>query len=227
MISIAARIELHYASQILAACADALLPHRPDDGHTAMIWRTPSLVGETGLVLRCPDLVLAAPSGRELSLRGRTLREALAWASVELGAAGATLRDYDLPASPLRSGATFEASRPDTSELARVFDDGFAAVTANREDSSVRVWPHHFDLGAVLPDGIGIGLSPGDGYYPEPYYYVTPARAVAAAPAIHGGGFWRADGWQGAVLLAASGGAPAVFMADAIAALRTLSSAQP
>ena len=51
---------------------------------------------------------------------------------------------------------------------------------ASREPamSDARIWPHHFDLGALLPIGdgraIGLGLSPGDGAYDEPYFYTSP-----------------------------------------------------
>ncbi|HEY4240406.1 MAG TPA: hypothetical protein VGM88_11345 [Kofleriaceae bacterium] len=214
MTLVAARIELHYAAQILAACADAWLPRRADDGHTAMRWLTPALVGETGLALHCVTLELRAADGATFALAGRTLADALAWADPKRGA---RLRDYDLPESPLRTGGAFAAPTPELAELARWYDAGLAAVSRVAGAASIRVWPHHFDLGAVLDDGIGVGLSPGDRYYAEPYYYVIPARPVATAPAIGGGGFWRTDGWQGAVLL---GGAPDAFLASSIAALR-------
>lgn len=43
---------------------------------------------------------------------------------------------------------------------------------------SVKVWPHHFDM-AILhnqtpENSIGIGLSPGDNYYNQPYFYISP-----------------------------------------------------
>ncbi len=47
----------------------------------------------------------------------------------------------------------------------------------------VRCWPHHFDIAAlfVLDEGdvetarsIGVGLSPGDESYSEPYFYCSP-----------------------------------------------------
>lgn len=60
---------------------------------------------------------------------------------------------------------------------------------------------------------IGAGLSPGDGSYDEPYFYVTPwpypkGKAFPALPAGH----WHTEFWTGAVLtgseLAAAGGYP-------------------
>src|SRR3569623_1810464 len=40
-----ARLELHYAAQVVAACADAWLTIRADDGHTAMEWERPRMIG--------------------------------------------------------------------------------------------------------------------------------------------------------------------------------------
>ena len=84
----------------------------------------------------------------------------------------------------------------------------------------IRIWPHHFDLGAILPGTIGVGLSPGDAYYAEPYFYVTPPSPIDRGPAIAGGGFWRTDGWTGAVLLASAAGRPEAFVESALAAMR-------
>ena len=49
--------------------------------------------------------------------------------------------------------------------------------------SPVRCWPHHFDIATLIsleggdPEharSIGVGLSPGDESYAEPYFYVSP-----------------------------------------------------
>jgi hypothetical protein len=52
------------------------------------------------------------------------------------------------------------------------------------------------------PNTIGVGLSPGDTSYAEPYWYVSPYPypATTALPAIAGNGFWHTQGWVGAVL---------------------------
>ena len=53
-----------------------------------------------------------------------------------------------------------------------------------------------------LAKSIGVGLSPGDETYPEPYYYVTPwpyperEKPLPDLPA----GEWHTVGWTGAVL---------------------------
>ena len=50
---------------------------------------------------------------------------------------------------------------------------------------------------------VGAGLSPGDGSYAEPYYYVTP-YPYPQGPffTTKKVGAWHTDGWVGAVLTA-------------------------
>jgi hypothetical protein len=54
---------------------------------------------------------------------------------------------------------------------------------------AVRCWPHHFDIATLLSLGrgdperaaaIGIGMSPGDAYYPQPHFYISPWPAPPA-----------------------------------------------
>ena len=76
----------------------------------------------------------------------------------------------------------------------------------------VRCWPHHFDLATLITldaeagKTIGVGLSPGDGYYDEPYFYVTPwpypDTGTISLPQLPGGGKWHTHEWVGAVLTA-------------------------
>jgi hypothetical protein len=231
-----ARLELHYAAQIVAAAADAWLPERADDGHTAMTWKTPILLGESSptevtIGIRAVDFAVIAYKNGEPStypLAGKTLAEAMAWADQQFGTPrGIAMRDYDLPTSPLAIGGHFVGHEPELAELARWYDIGFAVLSTVVEPTELRVWPHHFDLGAiiVLDDArqIGIGLSPGDRYYAEPYFYVTPHPLdKTPLPALAGGGIWRTDEWTGAVLTASAAGDPYAFVTSAIAAARTL-----
>ena len=172
--------------------------------------------------LRASDLALVADygdTGATLQLAGHTLAEALAWADEQFGAPrGVHLRDYDLPESPLRTGARFVGGvglAAELAELARYYDLGLAVCARY---GACRIWPHHFDLGALVGQA-GIGLSPGDRYYSEPYFYMTPAPGDASVPALSAG-FWRTEGWTGAVLLASDfADAPDVahaFMASAL-----------
>ena len=49
---------------------------------------------------------------------------------------------------------------------------------------------------------MGVGQSPGDDSYAEPYWYAGPYPfpPVNDLPQLAGGGHWHTEGWVGAVL---------------------------
>jgi hypothetical protein len=76
-----------------------------------------------------------------------------------------------------------------------------------------RCWPHHFDIAMVveLEDAkaetarsIGIGVSPGDAYYAQPYLYLspTPRPNTDDLPPLPPGGRWHTMDFFGAVATA-------------------------
>ena len=87
-------------------------------------------------------------------------------------------------------------------------------VGQNTEASEISCWPHHFDIATLLVlDGssenyksVGVGLSPGDDNYNQPYFYVTPwpypKTHDMTLPKIPSGSFWHTAGWVGAILTA-------------------------
>ena len=73
-------------------------------------------------------------------------------------------------------------------------------------------WPHHFDIATLItieenpgPEKsktIGVGLSPGDESYNEPYFYISPWPYPVNKnnlPKLNHG-FWHTQGWFGEVL---------------------------
>src|SRR5215470_8624638 len=107
-----ARIQLHWAAQVLSGAADRWLQALPDDGHTSMAWSldTGALIGDAAasglqLALAVHDLELCAVQGGRilaaLALTGKTLAEAMHWADTQLAdAEGGPVReiqarDYD------------------------------------------------------------------------------------------------------------------------------------
>ena len=128
----------------------------------------------------------------------------------ELPPAVAAIDSYDL--APLKES---------TSVLAAWYDLAASALEniakANRHiapgPSPVRCWPHHFDIATYLSleegdfeaaRGIGIGMSPGDESYGEPYFYVNPWPHLdpAALPKAPAPGHWHTDGFVGAIATA-------------------------
>jgi hypothetical protein len=177
------------------------------------------------LGLRIDGLELVAlEAGRERStfpLHGKRLPDALVWltnalTAAELDAARLTTeKHYEIPHHAVADGAAYDwhGGQP-FRELAKVYHDA-SIITADLQErtpgaSDPRCWPHHFDLATLITlqkasDGsartIGVGLSPGDDSYAEPYFYVTPYPYPAAellAPLDVG--HWHTAGWLGGVL---------------------------
>jgi len=237
-----ARLQLHWAVQLLAAFGESFLPHRPDESHAALIWspeRRAFLSGETvdGSALRLGlqpggfayRLFGPGPTQSEpFSLAGRTLAQAAEWLRRELtsrlGAAGS---DLVMPTPQIQGhrvgrGAPFDAAPADLAELERWFHDASLLLedVARAEEgaSPVRCWPHHFDIAVLIeldaqtdrpvpPDearSVGIGMTPGDDSYPDPYIYVSPWPQPEAAelPKLQPPAVWHTEDWVGAVLSA-------------------------
>ncbi len=171
-----------------------------------------------------PALMLLDESGGticEMQLEGHTFDEAYEWMEREVEAlVGRPFeqpleRSEGLPAHPVSMGAQFSFSMsPALAELDRYYAGADRLLRAlrerNPEASPVRCWPHHFDLATLLrldPDAdpeearsIGVGLSPGDDTFAEPYFYVLPwPRPAGELPELDGGR-WHTEGWTGAVL---------------------------
>jgi hypothetical protein len=205
--------------------------------------------------LRLGDLTLfalgrASSQREELPLPGRTLEAGLAWLGGALGRILGTpiprleRPHHELPPDPVGAGVPF--GTPEVAalrELAAWFSSADrvlrAVATWTPQASPVRCWPHHFDIATLIgldnvdaPEGsarsIGVGLSPGDGSYAEPYWYVTPSPPPDAGemPPLPTG-HWHIQGWFGAVLLASelaaaetatAGARVATFLTAAISA---------
>ena len=160
----------------------------------------------------------------ELDCSGSTLDESYEWLSGAIsrrtGAEPLELNRpaYEMPDHPIGSGARFGASDPGArAEVARWLHDANLVMRDLRAKTPgatlPRVWPHHFDMGMLVSleaDGdaqqgrsIGIGLTPGDAAYPDPYWYVNPYPAPDGAGPTPEVGEWTDRGWTGLVLPAA------------------------
>ncbi len=119
---------------------------------------------------------------------------------------------FELPQHPVAAGEHF--SMDDAAsfvEVGRWFANADLVLRSVQEEtpaaSPVRCWPHHFDIATLIEvdrdakKSIGVGMTPGDGNYAEPYWYVTPWPYPAAdkLPPLETG-TWHTDGWIGAVL---------------------------
>lgn len=224
-----ARVQLHWAAQAVAGVGRTLNAPRPDHSHTSFTWSDihQALLQEPvdgitcGLRLRDLTVIVIDTILRELPLRDRTLDEAFAFLESQFGKQ--LMRpDVDLPDHAVAQGARFDANVDYLAELARYYGNAARVLDeiarSNPKAGPVRCWPHHFDIATLITlsgptlsghgqeaHTVGVGLSPGDGGSPEPYYYVTPWPYPDASRL--GGlsiGRWNTVGWTGAVLPASS-----------------------
>jgi len=169
-----ARLQAHWAAQVLSAAGETFAPHVPDTSHTAMVWDADggALVGRTlpdaggcRIALRVADLVLLLLAGdgtalAELALAGHTLAQAYRWTgdTVARHTRAARARalvhpGYELEPHPLASNGRFERD-PGLPELARWYANAALALRRlERETPSageVLCWPHHFDMATLL-----------------------------------------------------------------------------
>ncbi len=161
----------------------------------------------------------------EFSLGKKTMEQGINWLKREISCLGAdgeklTFVSYpdDFPDHPLARGTPFNG----TQEVQRQELTAYYAntnlllqeiVSTTEGASPIRIWPHHFDLATLISlpytqkgeaMSIGVGLSPGDSSYDQPYWYVTPwpYPDPANLPELDGGGSWHTQDWVGAILSA-------------------------
>jgi hypothetical protein len=196
---------------------------------------------------------------KSFSLGDRSLSEAYDWLRkvlIELGIPTETLAKLTyLPSDSgedLARGGTFTSQK-----LTSNLTDYYAIASKLLQDivsqepdaSPVHIWAHHFDIATLISfpieneakeDGseseegksIGVGLSPGDSSYDEPYWYVTPypyPEDKTNLPELAANGFWHTEEWVGAILTASQFGEPKTsgeeiraFLDSAIAACKKL-----
>ena len=254
-----ARLVAHYAAQI-AAAASTRIDAKADFSHTNLGWdaalsalTTHPIAGKArgGLRLQSLELlVITEGSVTSQSLLGLDMAAGLSWLQRTLDQAlGSSLAlklpEHDMPPHALADGAVFAVDdSAGLAELARWFFNASEALSkvaaAHDAASPARCWPHHFDLATLITvaehddpeqaSSVGVGMSPGDGSYDEPYWYVNPWPTPDASdllPLEVGG--WHSEGWIGAVLTGSSlvassaqGDTLTAFLSGAIAACMKL-----
>jgi hypothetical protein len=219
----AARALAHRAVQWPARAALANLIPAPDDSHTSLTWDPimAALLGQplpggarVGLRVAVRELVFSKGERTEaFALAGNAEADAGNWLDAKLAAEGlkkasGTKLAYDMPQAMFARPAD-EAPRLAT--LAVWFAAGAELLEElgrkheKYRPGPVRCWPHHFDIAMRFDLGrersIGIGLSPGDGYYAQPYFYLSlvPMPETDDLPRLPPGGRWHTKDFVGAV----------------------------
>ena len=166
-------------------------------------------------------------SADSVFLSGRTDPEVRQWLGGHFGKLNidATLLDapspYEIPFHAIAKGVPYNAiaSIDALAELASWFANANALLASIQQrlikrqlaTSPVCCWPHHFDLATLttLPKHaadatgyVGVGLSPGDEYYDEPYFYVSvyPKPDPATLPSLPMFGHWHTHEFMAAIV---------------------------
>ncbi len=172
-------------------------------------------------------LVRGAAEVASLDLDNVTDSDAMSWLDAQLEAAGLAKASgvelpYDLP-EDVEAVQSYRSSKHGYTldVLSEWFDfaagllSRFASENAHLTPgpSPVRCWPHHFDVATYVgleegdfetARGIGVGMSPGDESYDQPYFYINPWPHLDAAdlPALPAPGHWHTQGFVGAIATA-------------------------
>ena len=191
---------------------------------------THRMQGGMRLSLKIADLTLVVHSDestiQSFSLDGRTDAQARQWLGEQVSARGLDAHaldapsPYQMPAHAVTYGVTYdvEHSADALVELAAWFANAELLLARVQRQmigrkltaSDVRCWPHHFDLATLISfpprrtnviGNVGAGLSPGDEYYDEPYFYVSvyPKPDSAALPHVPKLGHWHTYEFTAAV----------------------------
>lgn len=180
------------------------------------------------LTLALHDGAAGAPV-QTFALDGRTDVQARHWLAGQLRARGLDTdaldapSPYAIPAHAVAQGAPYGAAgvADALAELAAWFGNAGISLGAIQQQvterkltaSPLRCWPHHFDLATLITvparhtdaaGSVGAGLSPGDEYYDEPYFYISvyPEPDPQMLPTLPMFGHWHERDFIAAVATA-------------------------
>lgn len=220
-----ARIQIHHAIQLIPACARAFLETKSDDSHTNLIWDatqgafvSQALPGLVQLGYRVRENALFINEDA-CSIHAKRIEDLVEWTRTTLGELGLEGRSvqftppYSLPSHPVAEGAPISLPGLEYSsffsQLFQMASDHLQEIQLKFQSSEPRCWPHHFDLSTRIqlsPEKtITVGMSPGDDFNSDPYFYVSPWPYPTRKdfPKLTQNAFWNQDGFTAAVYRAA------------------------
>lgn len=201
-----------------------------DPSHAALVSQAlPAKGGEVRVGIRMARLELIVTSGDSVldafQFERKTDAAAGAWIDSKLQALGlkpasGVKLPYTLPDHPA-GGRPHELGMlgRELGELSRWFGgpaealEEFAAKLAalHPGPGPLLCWPHHFDIATLVrldagsgesARSVGVGVSPGDEFYAQPYVYVSPWPRFDGGnlPELPPPGHWHTEGFFGAVV---------------------------
>ncbi|TDT40425.1 hypothetical protein CLV90_3272 [Maribacter spongiicola] len=217
---------MHLASQYLAAAGISFVEKKADDSHTNLGWSIDKQQLETHPLSANGDILalnyttfslewISPKNNASFLLKGKTHQQVLKWLTSStdtiLGKKYTYDFHYELPYS-IDDSFIFELDRPRLKRLATLRTLAQSSLEKTLKEtgleSSIRVWPHHFDSGAYanLADTItvGLGLAIPDDVVREHYFYISGYKSNDGIDTSKFDslsiGEWKNDGFKGAVL---------------------------
>jgi len=218
---------MHLASQYLAAAGISFVAKKDDDSHTNLRYDAEGSYLETHPLSENGDTLalnystfsldwLSQDGMSTFSLDGATHKEAINWIT-EISAKRLNKEytfefHYDLPYD-LKDYYTFYLEANDIAQLAQlraIAENALEQIVRdNHLNSSVRIWPHHFDSGAYSPlkendqISIGLGMAIPDSVCDTHYFYLSGYKNGSAIDVKDfkelTKGKWVNSGFMGAV----------------------------
>lgn len=198
-----------------------------DASHAALVCKPlPAKGGEVRVGIRLARLELIITGGDNVldafQFEGKADASAGVWLDSKLRTLGLKPTEgVKLPYEPPDRAASARAYElrmlgRELGELSRWFAgpaetlQDFSAKLAGLRPGPVLCWPHHFDIATLVPldsgggesvRSIGVGFSPGDGFYAQPYVYINPSPRFDGGklPDLPAPGHWHTEGFFGAV----------------------------
>lgn len=112
---------------------------------------------------------VTGPGGEASLLEPTTARDLAQAVGVDVGAPQDLYGDH----APMGPDDRLSVDAEAATALLEWFAVGTAALLQFAPGQTAVLWPEHFDL-AVTVDGVSYGVSPGDGWSPQPYAFVGP-----------------------------------------------------
>lgn len=159
-------------------------------------------------------------------LNGKTYVQGMVWleeqlAKQKLKATNLQIKlPYKIPPYPTTNGASFDVDPEMALELGKYYHNSYILIRELKQEfeikDTIHAWAKDFDqtLTLVIKDSgdpetssrIALGMSPGDGNFHMPYFYVStwPFTEVEKCKKLANGALWVSDEWTGAVLKAES-----------------------
>jgi hypothetical protein len=230
-------IQHHHAAQFLSLVGKQLISQRADDSNSSMQYdpKNQMLVGEEiipgiklALLLSDNELKIlqnGTPIPSSLSLLGLTISEAFNRLAHLLNKEGIktdvfhSKLHYEISDHELLHSAPFKQIEPQLLREHINYRHNAQLVLQkigqkHPEADTLRIWPHHFDTGTILPvrsnsDGetirsLGMGWAIPDAMVEEPYFYLSlwsasPLEMPQNIPKLKAG-TWKTPNWNGAIL---------------------------